>query len=90
MSGILRDLAAFGCTVDEGSYPKPRKRANTVPTVSQTAGKFIIFCETLVEKGFAYPCFCSAETLDEVRKQQEAEKRPRDITANMPAAEAFA
>ena len=28
----------------------------------------------LIEKGLAYPCFCSAEQLDETREMQEATK----------------
>ena len=32
-----------------------------------------VFAKTLVEKDLAYPCFCSAEELDEIRAQQENE-----------------
>lgn len=32
--------------------------------------------DLLLEKGFAYPCFCSKERLDELRKQQQQEKKP--------------
>lgn len=34
------------------------------------------YAEELVEKGKAYPCFCSAERLETVRKEQEARKEP--------------
>jgi glutamyl-tRNA synthetase len=33
-------------------------------------------CAELVEKGHAYPCFCTAERLTELRKQQSAAKVP--------------
>jgi glutamyl-tRNA synthetase len=33
-------------------------------------------CAELVEKGHAYPCFCTAERLTELRKQQSAAKIP--------------
>ena len=91
VSGILRDLAAFGCTVDEGVISETEEKGEYGPyRQSNRREIYHVFAKSLVEKGFAYPCFCSAETLDEVRKQQEAEKRPRDIAAVMPAAEAFA
>src|SRR5699024_4413528 len=32
------------------------------------------FCKELVEKGLAYPCFCTEEELDEIRKRQERDK----------------
>lgn len=76
VSGILRDLAAFGCTVDEGVISETEEKGEYGPyRQSNRREIYHVFAKSLVEKGFAYPCFCSAETLDEVRKQQEAEKK---------------
>lgn len=76
VNGILRDLAAFGCTVDEGVISEQEEKGDYGP-YRQSSRKEIyhIFAKSLVEKGFAYPCFCSAEALDEVRKKQEKEKK---------------
>lgn len=32
------------------------------------------YAKYLVEKGYAYPCFCKQEELDEMRKKQETAK----------------
>jgi len=37
---------------------------------------YMKYAKQLVEGGHAYPCFCTAERLDEMRKQQEANKQP--------------
>ena len=34
-----------------------------------------VFAKKLVLEGLAYPCFCTAEELDELRQRQEAEKQ---------------
>jgi len=34
------------------------------------------YADELIAKGFAYPCFCSEERLDNLRKSQEASHRP--------------
>lgn len=34
------------------------------------------YANDLIEKGKAYPCFCSSERLEEVRKEQETRKEP--------------
>ena len=40
-----------------------------------SGAKFIIHhAQMLVEKGYAYPCFCTPERLDQMRKEQEAQK----------------
>ena len=75
VEGILRDLAAFGCTVDEGAVSESGERGDYGPyRQSNRREIYHIFAKSLVEKGLAYPCFCSAEELDKTRKQQEAEK----------------
>ena len=45
------------------------------------------FAKDLVKRGLAYPCFCSAEELDEIRKAQEAEKADMGYYGSMQSAE---
>lgn len=60
VSGILRDLAAFGCTVDEGVISENEEKGAYGPyRQSNRKEIYHIFAKSLVEKGFAYPCFCS-------------------------------
>ncbi len=57
-----------GATVDgdAGAYGPYRQR--------QRAEIYHVFAKKLVEEGMAYPCFCTEEELDEMRKTQEARK----------------
>ena len=51
---------------------------------------YMKYATQLVEAGHAYPCFCTAERLDEMRKQQEANKQPPKydrLCLNLSAAE---
>ena len=71
---ILRSLDWLGLTPDEspshgGKYGPYR----------QTERREIYqhYAKLLVEKGHAYPCFCTAERLDQMRKEQEARKVER-------------
>ena len=43
--------------------------------LSDTACRYYhVYAKSLVERGLAYPCFCTEEELEEVRKQQEEAK----------------
>jgi len=71
---ILRSLDWLGLTPDEspshgGKYGPYR----------QTERREIYqhYARLLVEKGHAYPCFCTAERLNQMRKEQEARKVER-------------
>ena len=50
------------------------------------------YCRELVEKGGAYPCFCTRERLAELRRRQEQEKSGESgydgLCASIPADEA--
>ena len=61
-----------------------------LPKVMWTA-PFSMAVERLLASGNAYRCFCSPEELDEMRKRQQAEKRPPGYEGRcrtIPAAEA--
>jgi glutamyl-tRNA synthetase len=71
---IMRSLDWLGITPDEspvhgGKYGPYR----------QTERREIYqhYAKVLVEKGAAYPCFCTPERLDAMRKEQEAQKVDR-------------
>ena len=57
-----------GATIggDSGNYGPYRQR--------QRAGLYHVYAKQLVEKGMAYPCFCTEEELSAMRQQQEANK----------------
>ncbi len=71
---ILRGLADFGLTIDEG-FVAPGKSGGLRPLSSErTRPDLPHLCEKLVLEGLAYPCFCTPDRLAEVRKRQEADK----------------
>lgn len=57
-----------GATVqgDMGQYGPYRQR--------QRAEIYHVYAKELVERGMAYPCFCTEEELAQMRQQQEAQK----------------
>jgi glutamyl-tRNA synthetase len=71
---ILRSLDWLGLTPDESPY-----HAGKYGPYRQTERREIYqhYANLLVEKGNAYPCFCTPERLDQMRKEQEARKVER-------------
>jgi len=71
---IIRSLDWLGITPDEspahggkfGPYRQTERRES-----------YLKHAQLLVQKGSAYPCFCSPERLDQSRKEQEARKVDR-------------
>ena len=71
---LLSQLKIFGIEPDEG-YLGDHEKGNYGPYVqSARADIYRIVIKHLLEEGRAYPCFCSAEEIDEIRKKQEAQK----------------
>ena len=71
---MLESLAAFGITPDEGVMPDGSQKGAYGPYIqSQRKEIYQTFAKSLVERGLAYPCFCSEEALDEIRAAQENE-----------------
>ena len=75
VTAILQDLQSFGFTVDEGVTGE-EKEVGCYGPYRQRCRKdlYHVFAKVLVLGGYAYPCFCSAEHLNELRQQQEAQK----------------
>lgn len=70
---IVRGLRDFGIIFDEGATGDDSESGDYGPyTQSHRAEYYHVFCKALVEQGLAYPCFCSAEEIAELRAGQEA------------------
>ena len=71
---LLTQLAMFNIIPDEG-YLGDSEKGNYGPyKQSDRANIYKICIKHLLEIGRAYPCFCTPEELEEIRKKQEAMK----------------
>jgi glutamyl-tRNA synthetase len=71
---VVRSFDWLGITPDEspvhgGSFGPYRQ--------TERRESYLKHAQLLVQKGSAYPCFCSPERLDKMRKEQEAQKVDR-------------
>ena len=72
---IIDGLGRFGIEIDEGFVSGTNESGVYGPyQQSRRAEIYRTYVKKLIEEGFAYPCFCTAEELDETRKVQEANK----------------
>lgn len=71
---MLKGLSVYGIVPDEGVIAEGEETGDYGPYY-QTARKEIYqaYAKALVEQGLAYPCFMTAEELDEIRASQENE-----------------
>ena len=71
---IIRSLDWLGITPDES----PVHGGRYVPyRQTERRESYLKHAQFLVQKGSAYPCFCSPERLEKMRKEQEAQKVDR-------------
>ncbi|MDR0531631.1 MAG: glutamate--tRNA ligase [Oscillospiraceae bacterium] len=69
---LLEGLRYAGILPDEGvTAPEEERGAYGPYTQSKRKWIYHAFARQLLEAGLAYPCFCSAEALDELRARQE-------------------
>lgn len=69
---LIIALGRFGIKFDEGVDIEDKDYGKYGPyKQSDRREIYRTFVKELVEKGFAYPCFCSEEELDAIRKKQE-------------------
>lgn len=74
VSAIINGFDAFGIKFDEGVTGFGTEKGAYGPyTQSQRVEIYHIVAKSLVQKGLAYPCFCTAEELSALREQQEAD-----------------
>lgn len=71
VEGIINTLSAFDIKFDEGASTG----GEYGPYIqSERQEIYQTYAKELVRQGKAYPCFCTAEELEEMRKTQEANK----------------
>ena len=73
---IIDTLKYFDIEFDEGAgfEENPEKNAYGPYFQRQRVDIYHAYAKSLVQRGLAYPCFCTEEELDAVRAKQEAEK----------------
>ena len=72
---IISGLDRFGIKIDEGFVSADEQSGEYGPyKQSERAEIYQTYAKQLLKNGLAYPCFCTAEELDEVRKIQEEQK----------------
>lgn len=95
---LIEVLHKMGIDFDEG----PKSGGQFGPyTQSERTDLYRKYCQELVDKGAAYPCFCTPERLDEMRQRQKELKQapmydrtclklsPEDVQAKKDAGETF-
>ena len=76
VTGIVNGLKQFGIKIDEGMMAETESIGDYGPyTQRRRRDIYRTYCKSLVERGLAYPCFCSAEELEEIRRKQEENKQ---------------
>lgn len=74
VSAIITGLDSFGVHFDEGVTGFKTEKGDYGPyTQSKRVDIYKAVAKRLVEQGLAYPCFCTAEELNETREKQEKE-----------------
>lgn len=76
VTGIVCGLRDFGIETDEGMLTETEEIGSYGPyTQSMRKEIYQTYAKALVLKGLAYPCFCTQEELDQIRKSQEEKKQ---------------
>ncbi len=74
--GIVDDLHNFEIELDEGMIDEDKEKGSYGPYLqSKRKDIYQSFVKYLLEQGKAYPCFCSAEEIEETRLLQEKKKQ---------------
>ena len=72
---IVNSLKDFGIEADEGMINETEEKGNYGPYRQSLRGEiYRAYAKYMIELGKAYPCFCSPEEVDEIRKKQEVAK----------------
>lgn len=74
VESVIRSLKYFGIKFDEGAEIQSELNVYGPYYQRQRAKIYRAYAKRLIEQGYAYPCFCTAEELDKVREEQNAEK----------------
>lgn len=72
VSAIINGFDSFGIDFDEGVTGFNEEKGDYGPyTQSKRAEIYQTVAKELVQKGLAYPCFCTSEELSAIREEQE-------------------
>ena len=74
VESVIRSLKYFGIKFDEGAEIDSPLNVYGPYYQRQRAEIYRTYAKRLIAQGLAYPCFCSAEGLDEVRTRQTENK----------------
>ncbi|MBO4816160.1 MAG: glutamate--tRNA ligase [Clostridia bacterium] len=75
VSQIVNGLKDFGIVPDEGVISENEEIGNYGPyKQSQRKDIYQAYAKYLIKQGKAYPCFCTPEELEEIRRKQEDAK----------------
>lgn len=74
VESVIRSLKYFGIKFDEGAEIDSPLNKYGPYYQRQRAEIYRSFVKRLIGQGLAYPCFCTAEELDEVRQKQTENK----------------
>lgn len=75
VESVIRSLKYFGVDFDEGAEINSPLNEYGPYYQRQRAKIYRAFAKELIERGYAYPCFCTEEELNAVREKQTAEKQ---------------
>ncbi len=75
VQGIIDDLKNFDIEIDEGVISETEQKGAYGPYIqSERKEIYHTYAKHLVEEGLAYPCFCTQEEIDNMRKMQALNK----------------
>lgn len=81
MEHLVKIFDILGLGADEGVYTTPdgkiAQKGNFGPYIqSERLGVYQEYIKELIDKDYAYYCFCSQERLEKVREERQAQKLP--------------
>ena len=75
VTGIIKDLKNYGIKIDEGMISETDWIGEYGPYIqSKRKEIYQTFAKHLIMNDLAYPCFCTEEDLENIRKEQESIK----------------
>ena len=75
VTGIIKDLKNYGIKIDEGMISETEWIGEYGPYIqSKRKEIYQAFAKHLIMNDLAYPCFCTEEDLENIRKEQESIK----------------
>ncbi|MDE6373636.1 MAG: glutamate--tRNA ligase, partial [Clostridia bacterium] len=74
VESVIRSLDYFGVRFDEGAEINSPLNKYGPYYQRQRAAIYRAFAKDLIERGLAYPCFCTEDELNAVREEQTANK----------------